>query len=53
LALDDAVAGDTEDTNSKGGSEPERQMKTSLMNVLRKQFEQQNGGDIADVADEQ
>ena len=43
LALDEAVAGDTDD---KGESEPEREMKTSLMNVLRRQFEkqQENGG---------
>ena len=45
LALDDAVAGDTEEGDSKGESVPERNMKTSLMNVLRKQFEQQNGGE--------
>jgi SWI/SNF-related matrix-associated actin-dependent regulator 1 of chromatin subfamily A len=42
LALDDAVAGETEG-DSKGESAPEREMKTSLMNVLRKQFEQRNG----------
>jgi len=44
LALDDAVAGDIEEGDSKAESAPEREMKTSLMNVLRKQFEQQNGG---------
>jgi SWI/SNF-related matrix-associated actin-dependent regulator 1 of chromatin subfamily A len=44
LALDDAVAGDTEESDSKGESVPEREMKTSLMNVLRKQFEQKSGG---------
>ncbi|KAG6845934.1 hypothetical protein H0H87_000740 [Tephrocybe sp. NHM501043] len=38
LALDEAVAGDTEE---KGESVPEREMKTSLMSVLRKQFEKQ------------
>lgn len=54
LALDDAVAGENEG-DSKGESGPEREMKTSLMNVLRKQFEQQNGatveGDGEEVAD--
>jgi len=45
LALDDAVAGEGEEGDSKGESVPEREMKTSLMNVLRKQFEQRNGGD--------
>lgn len=38
LALDEAVAGDTEE---KGENEPEREMKTSLMNTLRQQFEKQ------------
>ncbi|KAF9012372.1 SNF2 family N-terminal domain-containing protein [Cyathus striatus] len=38
LALDEAVAGDVDD---KGESAPEREMKTSLMNVLRQQFEKQ------------
>ncbi|KAG6832596.1 hypothetical protein H0H92_014432 [Tricholoma furcatifolium] len=38
LALDEAVAGDTDE---KGDSAPEREMKTSLMNVLRQQFERQ------------
>jgi len=42
LALDDAVAGETEG-DSKGESAPEREMKMSLMNVLRKQFERQSG----------
>lgn len=45
LALDDAVAGDNEEGGPKGESAPEREMKTSLMSVLRKQFEQQNGAD--------
>lgn len=36
LALDEAVAGDSDDT--KQDEVAERQMKTSLMNVLRKQF---------------
>lgn len=40
LALDEAVAGDTED---KDESAPEREMKTSLMNVLRQQFERERG----------
>ncbi|KAF5386168.1 hypothetical protein D9615_002226 [Tricholomella constricta] len=39
LALDEAVAGETE----KEESAPEREMKTSLMNVLRQQFEKQQG----------
>ena len=38
LALDEAVAGDTEE---KEENAPERAMKTSLMNVLRKQFERE------------
>jgi len=46
LALDNAVAGETEG-GPKGECAPEREMKTSLMNVLRKQFEQQNGGNGA------
>lgn len=46
LALDEAVAGDTEDA---GESAPEQEMKTSLMNVLRKQFEeQQDAGEAMD-----
>ncbi|KAG5735121.1 hypothetical protein E4T56_gene20447 [Termitomyces sp. T112] len=40
LALDEAVAGDREEN---GETAPEREMKTSLMNVLRKQFERQQG----------
>jgi SWI/SNF-related matrix-associated actin-dependent regulator 1 of chromatin subfamily A len=45
LALDEAVAGDTEE---KGDVEsaPEREMKTSLLEVLRQQFKlQEQGGD--------
>ena len=38
LALDEAVAGDVDE---KEESAPERAMKTSLMNVLRQQFERQ------------
>ena len=39
LALDEAVAGENDD--EQGESAPEREIKTSLMKVLRKQFEQQ------------
>ncbi|KDR75850.1 hypothetical protein GALMADRAFT_248579 [Galerina marginata CBS 339.88] len=47
LALDEAVAGDADD---KEGSAPERAMKTSLMNVLRQQFEkEQVQGEAADM----
>ncbi|KAJ7770183.1 SNF2 family N-terminal domain-containing protein [Mycena maculata] len=44
LALDEAVAGDTEE---KGDVEsaPEREMKTSLLEVLRQQFKLQEGED--------
>lgn len=42
LALDEAVAGEGEE---KGESAPEREMKMSLMNSLRQQFEKQEGGD--------
>ncbi|KAF8893799.1 SNF2 family N-terminal domain-containing protein [Infundibulicybe gibba] len=47
LALDEAVAGDSEGKGD-GESAPEREMKTSLMKVLRQQFERQQGaaGDI-------
>ncbi|KAF9529360.1 SNF2 family N-terminal domain-containing protein [Crepidotus variabilis] len=42
LALDEAVAGDAEE---KGGDNaPERAMKTSLMRVLRQQFEKEENG---------
>lgn len=40
LALDEAVAGDIDE---KEESAPERAMKTSLLNVLRQQFERQQG----------
>lgn len=40
LALDEAVAGDDE----KEESAPERAMKTSLMKVLRQQFEKEEDG---------
>jgi SWI/SNF-related matrix-associated actin-dependent regulator 1 of chromatin subfamily A len=40
LALDEAVAGDVDE---KEESAPERAMKTSLMSVLRQQFERQQG----------
>lgn len=43
LALDEAVAGETEETEGdKGESKQEAEMKTSLMSVLRKQLEQQD-----------
>ena len=41
LALDEAVAGDDEE---KEETAPERAMKTSLMNVLRQQFEREQEG---------
>jgi len=44
LALDEAVAGDADE---KGESEPERDMKTSLMNTLRQQFEKQQENGIS------
>jgi SWI/SNF-related matrix-associated actin-dependent regulator of chromatin subfamily A containing DEAD/H box 1 len=47
LALDEAVAGDNDDANDQEESVPEREMKTSLMNVLRKQFETQQESNIA------
>ncbi|RDB24951.1 ATP-dependent helicase fft2 [Hypsizygus marmoreus] len=43
LALDEAVAGDAEEKGESAESAPEREMKTSLMNVLRQQFEKQQG----------
>jgi SWI/SNF-related matrix-associated actin-dependent regulator 1 of chromatin subfamily A len=49
LALDEAVAGENED--EKGESAPEREIKTSLMKVLRKQFEQQQEEGNAKVDD--
>ena len=39
LALDEAVAGDNGEDNDENA--PEQAMKTSLMNVLRRQFEKQ------------
>lgn len=39
LALDEAVAGDTDEKESA----PEREMKTSLLHVLRQQLEKQEG----------
>jgi len=43
LALDEAVAGDSEETDGdKGENKQETEMKMSLMNVLRKQLEQQD-----------
>ncbi|KAJ6499950.1 SNF2 family N-terminal domain-containing protein [Mycena vitilis] len=43
LALDEAVAGDTEE-KGEVESEPEREMKTSLLEVLRQQFRAEGGG---------
>jgi Superfamily II DNA/RNA helicases, SNF2 family len=40
LALDEAVAGDNDD-KGEDDNMPEREMKTSLMNALRQQFEKQ------------
>ena len=37
------MAGDTEDGTSGGESAPEKAMKASLMSVLRKQLEQEDG----------
>lgn len=41
LALDEAVAADPDE---KGESAPEREMKKSLITVLRQQFEKQQDG---------
>jgi len=41
LALDEAVAGDGEGKEGKEENAPERAMKTSLVNVLRQQFEKE------------
>ena len=41
LALDEAVAGDGDDADQKEESAQDGEMKTSLMNTLRKQLEQQ------------
>jgi SWI/SNF-related matrix-associated actin-dependent regulator 1 of chromatin subfamily A len=50
LALDEAVAGDTEE---KGDAEnaPEREMKTSLLQVLRQQFTAEEGSGSEMVVD--
>jgi SWI/SNF-related matrix-associated actin-dependent regulator 1 of chromatin subfamily A len=50
LALDEAVAGDTEE---KGDVEnaPEREMKTSLLQVLRQQFTAEEGSGSEMVVD--
>lgn len=43
LALDEAVAGDGEEADGDTGeSAQEKEMKISLMNVLRKQLEKQD-----------
>ena len=41
LALDEAVAGDTEESDGKAESAPEKMMRTSLLETLRKQFEEE------------
>lgn len=46
LALDEAVAGDSEERGD-GESAPEREMKTSLLSTLRKQFERQQDGEAS------
>ncbi|KZT28957.1 hypothetical protein NEOLEDRAFT_1175297 [Neolentinus lepideus HHB14362 ss-1] len=51
LALDDAVAGDTEDGDSKGESKVEKEAKISLMNTLRNKLERDSDED-ADVVSE-
>lgn len=48
LALDEAVSGDTDDKGD-GESAPEREMKTSLLQVLRQQFKMQEGVPELDV----
>ncbi|CAA7261624.1 unnamed protein product [Cyclocybe aegerita] len=47
LALDEAVAGDG-DGDEKEDSAPERAMRTSLMNVLRQQLENEQSDDTPD-----
>ncbi|KAF8973224.1 SNF2 family N-terminal domain-containing protein [Flammula alnicola] len=47
LALDEAVAGDVDE---KEGSAPERAMRSSLMNVLRRQFEREQADSPAGSA---
>jgi len=49
LALDEAVAGEREG-DEKGESAPEKEMKMSLMNTLRQQFEMQQGGETSGTA---
>ena len=45
LALDEAVAGESEEADGdKGTSRQEREIKKSLMSELRKQLERQDGG---------
>ncbi|EIW82919.1 hypothetical protein CONPUDRAFT_52649 [Coniophora puteana RWD-64-598 SS2] len=50
LALDEAVAGDADDVDDKQESTQEQAMKMSLMNVLRKQFAEQQGTDSSTPA---
>jgi SWI/SNF-related matrix-associated actin-dependent regulator of chromatin subfamily A containing DEAD/H box 1 len=45
LALDEAVAGDTED-NAAGENETEKRMKRSLMSALRNQLLEKEGSSI-------
>jgi len=47
LALDEAVAGDTEDGES-GEAKQEKVMKKSLMETLRKKFEKEDQGGLSD-----
>lgn len=47
LALDEAVAGDTEDVEAGEGKQ-EKIMKKSLMETLRKKFEQEDQGGLSD-----
>jgi SWI/SNF-related matrix-associated actin-dependent regulator 1 of chromatin subfamily A len=46
LALDEAVAGDNDEVAGNGENAYEKEMKTSLMNVLRKQFASQDESDV-------
>lgn len=48
LALDEAVAGETDE--QKGESVPEMEMKMSLMNTLRQQFKKEQQGDEGSAA---
>jgi SWI/SNF-related matrix-associated actin-dependent regulator 1 of chromatin subfamily A len=50
LALDEAVAGDNEDTGTE--SEAAKQMRTGLMKSLRQHFEEEEDGMQVDKVDE-